>query len=106
MKYLNLEGNEIEFLPGNLFEHVKNIEHIWLNSNKTKFIEPNLLDDLPKLKSISLEGNVNINKRHDSRYNGILGHTTLEGIIKEIREKCKPDLNYLRVLSETEEQFI
>ncbi|CAG9811224.1 unnamed protein product [Chironomus riparius] len=64
IEYKNLEkfscwGNEIEFLPGDLFEGFKNLEWISFYGNRLWIIEPNIFDNLESLKRIQLEHNPN-----------------------------------------------
>lgn len=64
IEYKNLEkfscwGNEIEFLPGDLFEGFKNLEWISFYGNRLWIIEPNIFDNLESLKRVQLEHNPN-----------------------------------------------
>jgi len=49
-------NNQIEFLPGDLFEDCRNLEKISFGGNRLILVEPNILDGLTKLKSINLNG--------------------------------------------------
>ncbi|XP_070493071.1 uncharacterized protein [Chironomus tepperi] len=63
-EYKNLEkfvcwGNEVEFLPGDLFEGFKSLDSISFYGNRLWIIEPNIFDNLDSLKRIQLEHNPN-----------------------------------------------
>ena len=49
-KEFNFYGNNIEYLPGDLFEDFDNLERIFLQNNNFKIVEPNILDGLENLK--------------------------------------------------------
>jgi len=58
IEYKNLErfcseGNEHEFLPGDLFEGFKNIRWISFFGSKLKVVEPNILDGLDNLQVVN-----------------------------------------------------
>jgi len=68
---IDFSSNEIDFLPGDLFEGFENLKTIIFNENKLSVVEPNILDGLDKLKCVSLPGygsfNVNFAVRHFDR---------------------------------------
>jgi len=53
--------NEIEYIPGDLFQNFRNLERIDFSKNKLKVIEPNIFDELEKLKIrlLNFRGNEN-----------------------------------------------
>ncbi|KAL7013274.1 hypothetical protein ACKWTF_015311 [Chironomus riparius] len=62
LKIFRCFNNDIEFVPGDLFEDSKCMEWIEFYINKKlKIIEPNLLDKLENLKCVNLERNLNHN---------------------------------------------
>lgn len=65
--YKNIERlicdfNEIEFLPGNLFEDFQNLELISFRGNELKMIEPDILDGLQNLQHVNIRDNPNYSK--------------------------------------------
>ena len=54
--------NEIEYLPGNLFEDFQNLELISFRGNELKIIEPNILDSLQNLQHVNIRDNPNYSK--------------------------------------------
>lgn len=50
LKELWMPYNDLEWLDGDLFNFNPQLEYVWFSNNKFKFIEPNLLDSLTKLK--------------------------------------------------------
>lgn len=61
LKELNMQDNEIEFLPANLFHQAPNLEVISFASNIIKYIQNQaIIDPLRALKSFDLRRNVNI----------------------------------------------
>jgi len=56
LKEIKLSSNNIEFLPGDLFEGFENLERIFLHNNNLQIVEPNILDGLENLKNIDLSG--------------------------------------------------
>ncbi|CAG9811222.1 unnamed protein product [Chironomus riparius] len=62
LKIFSCCNNDIEFVPGNLFEDLRCLEWITFYINKKlKIIEPNLLNKLENLKCVHLEKNLNHN---------------------------------------------
>lgn len=60
LKLLNLKNNCIEYLPGDLFEHTPNLEHVWFSDNKIKYIDVEIFDSVPKLHAFFILRNTNI----------------------------------------------
>ncbi|CAH1734652.1 unnamed protein product [Chironomus riparius] len=67
VEYKNLEnftcsGNEIEYLPGDLFEDFNNLRIIDFSKNKLTVIHPNLLNGTILLYTVNFRGNPNFDK--------------------------------------------
>lgn len=91
VEYKNFEdfcfdNNEIEVLPGDLFEDFKNLKYIKFYDNKLTSIEPNILDGLDMLKLVDFRGNQNYGKIYSSCAVDFY-KTTLEDIKCELFEK-------------------
>ncbi|KAL7013211.1 hypothetical protein ACKWTF_015266 [Chironomus riparius] len=91
IEYKNLkrficELNELEFLPGDLFEGFEDLEWIGFWKNKLKVIEPNILDGLKKLKLLNLSKNVNYNKLF-AIYPNYKSTITLDAVRDHLYEK-------------------
>lgn len=56
------EKNDLEFLPGDLFEGFNNLNWIDFYGNQLKVIEPNILDSLNSIKHLIFGGNPNYDK--------------------------------------------
>ncbi|CAG9811216.1 unnamed protein product [Chironomus riparius] len=107
--------NEVDFLPGDLFEGFEDLTYIKFTSNKLGVIEPNLFDNLYRLEYINFKSNPDIHKfSADAAYqrsvNAMPGEVKvavyfnfLNGDIKFIRNYIHktPDpsgtLNYLKL---------
>jgi len=87
-EYRNIERigfckNEIEFLPGDLFEGFTNLEEIAFKGNKLELIEPNILDKLDKLKNINFKNNPAYTKCY-SLLSGCQSNATFEEVKDEL----------------------
>lgn len=89
-----------EFLPGDLFVDLKQLQGIYLGQFCVDIIEPNLLDGLKNLKYVNI-------KCIDSVYDSILtsGNATLDEIKEKINEKfsnmdAKVKKEYQKILAE------
>ncbi|CAG9807257.1 unnamed protein product [Chironomus riparius] len=71
-KSLNFDSNQIEFLPGDLFEGFENLEKVSFNNNNLRVVEPTIFDGLKKLHNVDLNSNpcLNISCKGDFVYNG------------------------------------
>lgn len=81
-----LDENEIEFLPGDLFDGFKNLKVISFRKNKLQVIEPSLLDCLDKLEAVNFRDNTN----YDVYYSMLAGdgsNASLAEIKEQIFEK-------------------
>lgn len=91
VEYKNLKEfrcylNQIEFLPGDLFEDFKNLEYISFYGNHLRTIEPNILDGLTKLKFVDFRENLNYNKWF-SIVPQLKGNSSLEELKHDLRDK-------------------
>lgn len=89
LKVLWLNDNDLEYLPGDLFEETRRLEYISFEKNKIRYIDPELLDNLPDLKLINFFANAAIDKVYNSAFL-TQGNASLEEIKNEILIKCKP----------------
>ncbi|KAL7013207.1 hypothetical protein ACKWTF_015262 [Chironomus riparius] len=80
------ERNDLEFLPGDLFEDFKNLNWIDFYGNQLKVIEPNILDSLEVVKHAIFGGNPNYDKCY-SIYPIYNPNATLEKVKYQIFEK-------------------
>jgi len=90
-EYQNLEkficrNNEVEFLPGDLFEGFKNLQYISFNGNKLQIVEPNILDGLDNLKHVDFWRNSNYDKCY-SIYKNTSANVTLDEVHAQLFEK-------------------
>lgn len=98
VEYKNLKRfgfcfNEIEYLPGDLFEDFKNLNEVVFNGTNLKLVEPNILDGLDKLTMVDFTRNSNYSKRYCS-IPGHSGNATLQEVKTELYEKfCKNPKN-------------
>ncbi|CAG9811217.1 unnamed protein product [Chironomus riparius] len=69
--------NEVDFLPGELFEGFEDLTYIKFTGNKLGEIEPNLLDELYSLDYVNFNGNIHISHFYASNMiynpNALLG---------------------------------
>lgn len=64
---LSLCKNDIEYLSGDLFNDMKNLQIIWItDSKKLQIIEPTILNGLDNLKCINFSNNLCIDMFYDS----------------------------------------
>ena len=87
-EYRNIErigfcSNQIEYLPGDLFEGFTNLEEIAFKGNKLELIEPNLLDGLDKLKNINFKSNPAYSKCY-SLLSGCQSNATFQEVKDEL----------------------
>lgn len=64
IEYKNMErfycnNNQLEYIPGDLFEGFENLQLISLWGNKLKYVDPNIMNGLPKLRHINFRQNPN-----------------------------------------------
>ncbi|CAG9807390.1 unnamed protein product [Chironomus riparius] len=107
--YRNLEiisfvENEIEFLPGDLFQHFKHLSIINFKGNKLTLIEPNILNGLEELKMV----NFSENPRYENFFSIYPVHNpnaTLEEVKNELYEKFYSRYDFLQDLKNSEEHL-
>lgn len=84
LKSLDLRGNGLESLDGDLFEFNPEIEYINFSDNKIKFVEENVLNSLLKLKHANFLENICINDEATSK-------TKISILIEKIEKQCSKD---------------
>lgn len=89
LKVLWLNDNELEYLPGDLFEESRKVEYVSFEKNKIRYIDAELLDPLVDLKLINFFGNAAIDKVYNRAFL-TQGNASLEEVKHEIITKCKP----------------
>lgn len=88
LKSLQIISCDVEYLPGDLFLHMPNLESIYLVKNRIKFIDKEIFDSLTKLSHVDLTENVNIDMKYNKDIVGD-GFVTLNELKNEIALKCK-----------------
>ncbi|KAG5668338.1 hypothetical protein PVAND_016281 [Polypedilum vanderplanki] len=98
LRNFDLEGNDIEYLEKDLFKFNTQLQVIWLKNNKISQIYPTVFDHLNQLEYLHFGENQCLNKYKKDR-TGVLE------LIKEVKEKCLPDIllvsKQLQTLNET-----
>ncbi|KAL7012445.1 hypothetical protein ACKWTF_014858 [Chironomus riparius] len=93
LKELWLNSLNIEYLPGNLFHHMPNLEIVSVQSCKVKYIDNDILDHLKNLKVAKFNSNEQINAFYDS-----VSLKTSDGIsleeLKQMFKKLSPPNYY------------
>lgn len=89
LKVLWLNDNELEYLPGDLFEEARKLEYVSFEKNKIRYIDEELLEPLVDLKLINFFGNVAIDKVYNSKFL-TQGNASLDDVKNKIKIKCKP----------------
>jgi hypothetical protein len=77
---------DIEYLPGDLFEHLPDLEIVSFQTCKVKYIDAELLDCLPNLKVAKFNSNASIDCYHDS-VSSISGNAGIT--LDELKEKLR-----------------
>ncbi|CAG9811196.1 unnamed protein product [Chironomus riparius] len=108
-EYRNLEQffcqeNEIEFLPGDLFDGFVNLIYVTFWGNKLKVIEPNILDGLVNLKHASFQKNVNYNCYY-STYPIFPHGISLADMKAELYEKFQKRFKFFEDMKESLEEL-
>ena len=108
-EYQNLQnficgGNELEYLPGDLFEGFKDLEHISFWGNNLKVIEPNILDGLNKIKHVSFINNPIYSKCY-SIYPTYNPNATLQEVKADLHEKFFARFKFLDDLKKSEQNL-
>jgi len=79
---LDLISSNLEIIEENLFEFNPDLEQIYLQSNKITHIDPNVFDNLIKVKTLNLLENTCINTQ---AYNNPTG---VQNVIKTAKAQC------------------
>ncbi|KAL7023679.1 hypothetical protein ACKWTF_012738 [Chironomus riparius] len=100
IEYKNLEivsmmENELEYLPGDLFEGFKNLNYINFKKNKLMFIEPHILDGLGTMRYVNFSVNPNY-KKCFSIYPVHEPNATLDEVKIELYEKFYSRFKFLK----------
>lgn len=109
-EYRNLETfffeqNDLEFLPGDLFQGFPNIEWISFFGNQLEIIEYNILDGLTKLKFVCFTLNLNYDKCY-SVYPEYESNASLEQIKTELLDKFFSRHKMLKDLQESQKILV
>jgi len=104
LETFSFENNEIEFLPGDLFEGFKNLKYICFYNNKLNFIEPNILDGLEKLKYVYFSDIPNYEKCY-SVYSKYDSNATLDEVKLELFEKYPKKYEFFKDLRTENQQL-
>ncbi|KAG5667675.1 hypothetical protein PVAND_015647 [Polypedilum vanderplanki] len=86
IKELWISSCDIEYLPGDLFEYLPDLEILSIQNCKVKYIDAEILDNLPKLKVVKFNSNTNIDCYFDSISN-VSGNNGIT--LDEIKEMLK-----------------
>jgi Leucine-rich repeat (LRR) protein len=81
LELLTLTSNQLQVIPGDLFEGIPRLADLSFKSNKITHVGQNLLSNLPRLRSADFTGNYCINQR------AFLA-TQIPDIIAALNEKC------------------
>lgn len=57
LQNINLQNNQLEYLPDDLFNDQSNLKILWLDSNKLKNISGKIFKHIPRLRSLQLGSN-------------------------------------------------
>jgi hypothetical protein len=90
LKELWLNNLNIEYLPGNLFYHMPNLEIVSVQSCEVKYINSDILDNLKNLKVAKFNYNARINEFYDSVSNNNNEGITLEELKQKIKQIGPP----------------
>jgi len=96
-------GNDVEFLAGDIFEGFKNLTWVTFFANKLRVVEPNILDGLENLKVVDFTQNPNFNRcysmyhehNHNSTFDEVKGQI-FEQFFASDPENIKSYLKKLR----------
>lgn len=75
-----LEGNDLNYLEGILFEFNPKVEIVVFKNNKLAFVDSNFFDYLPKLRVADFYGN--------ECFDGAAANLKLDAIKERVKEKC------------------
>ncbi|KAL7011224.1 hypothetical protein ACKWTF_014169 [Chironomus riparius] len=96
LKYLDLSGNKIEILEGNLFQFNTKLEDINLRNNKIFAGALTTFDNMINLKFLNLGGNACISLVADDK-------KELERVKSSFRESCGVNVHQLRIIFKNSE---
>jgi len=104
---LDLSGNEIEKIEGNVFNGLSSLEVLYLSNNKIKKIEGNVFDELSSLQDLDL-GENGIKKIRENAFNGLSSLQDLNlsnNKIEKIEENAFNGLSLLKYLYLSENEI-
>jgi len=95
MERFSFRFNDLEFLPGDLFEGFEYLNLLTFNGSKLCVIEPNILDGLDNLKNVWFTANPNYNKCYSIHpiYNT---NSTIQEIKDDLHEKYFSRFKFLQ----------
>jgi hypothetical protein len=99
-----MKDNELEYLPGDLFEGFKFLNYINFENNKLTLIEPNILNNLENIYVVSFSKNPRYEKFY-SIYPIHQANATLEEVKNELFEKFYSKFDFLQELKQSEEHL-
>lgn len=101
---LDLSENDLEYLPGDLFEFNKKLKQIYFCENKIQFIGPELLDNHLDLERAYFKNNINIKYLFNDSYEQA-SYNHLKKLIEIIKRDCKPPIKFLKAKKKITEEF-
>lgn len=90
LKELWLNSLHLQYLPGNLFHHMPNLEIVSVQSCEVKYIDSDILDNLPNLKVAKFNLNLTIDAFYDSVSSQKNEGLTLEQLKLKIKKISPP----------------
>jgi len=97
-----LQYNQIEFVPGDLFEGFENLKAISFYGNKLKIIEPTIFDGLNNLIFVDLRHNPNYN----TYYLGKSGYADIKRVKDELKQVFCENIQLYKDLKDAEAQQV
>ncbi|KAL7023678.1 hypothetical protein ACKWTF_012737 [Chironomus riparius] len=104
LEVISMRDNELEYLPGDLFDNFKVLNYINFERNKLNLIEPNILNNLKAIKYVSFSENPRYQKWH-SIYPVHKPNATLEEVKNELYEKFYLKFDFLQDLKNSSENL-
>jgi len=111
IEYKNLakficKDNELEFLPGDLFEDFQNLDFVDFSDNMLGVVEPNIIDGLENLKIANFTNNPNYGKNTGNILTYIYSFFDKNAFLNEVKRELKDNfpsrLSFLEDLRKSE----